>query len=253
MTISVLATSPAHQSWRRRILLAFIFVALACGGIVFWRGSAYAFGVSTRPAVALPMPVLDEPLNGAITETAIFAGGCFWGVQGVFQRVKGVQDAVSGYAGGAASTAHYEIVSSGGTGHAESVEVVFDPTKVSYGTLLRVFFSVVHDPTELNRQGPDTGTQYRSAIFPTSAEQGRVARAYIAQLEAAHAFKRPIVTRIEKDTGFFPAENYHQNFLVDHPQYPYIVINDLPKVAQLKRVFPALYRDSPVLVALPTR
>jgi peptide-methionine (S)-S-oxide reductase len=227
-------------------------LALAVGALVAWQGAARAFGGfgGSEPAVLMPVPAVDEPAGPAKTETAIFAGGCFWGVQGVFQRVRGVESAVSGYAGGKAATAHYDIVSGGDTGHAESVKVVFDPAKVSYGTLLRVFFSVINDPTEMNRQGPDTGTQYRSALFPTSPAQRRVATAYIAQLTAAHAFKRPIVTRIEADSGFYPAENYHQNFLVDHPQYPYIVINDLPKVSNLKRLFPKLYSESPVLVAV---
>ncbi|HEU0230660.1 MAG TPA: peptide-methionine (S)-S-oxide reductase MsrA [Burkholderiaceae bacterium] len=231
--------------WLLAVLVAFLA----------WQGVARAFGGfgGSEAAVLLPAPTTDEPVASARTETAIFAGGCFWGVQGVFQHVRGVESAISGYAGGAASTAHYETVSGGDTGHAESVEVVFDPTKVSYGTLLRIFFSVVTDPTQLNRQGPDTGTQYRSALFPTDSSQRQVATAYIAQLTADHAFKRPIVTRIEKDTGFYPAEAYHQNFLVDHPRYPYIVINDLPKVANMKRLFPKQYRDDPVLVASSSR
>ncbi len=177
-----------------------------------------------------------------------FAGGCFWGVQGVFQHVKGVKNAVSGYAGGAANTAQYDRVSGGDTGHAESVEVTFDPSQVSYGTLLQIYFSVAHNPTELNRQGPDTGTQYRSAIFTKSGEQQRVAQAYIAQLDAARAFDKPIVTKLESYNGFYPAEEEHQDFLTEHPTYPYIVINDLPKVAQLKQLYPERYQDKPVLV-----
>lgn len=242
------STSPASGIGRfAQRLLA--YAALVAAAIFFWQGVPRALGDAQR-ASALPAPALDEPAGSARSETAIFAGGCFWGVQGVFQHVRGVTSAVSGYAGGAAESAHYDIVSSGDTGHAESVQVVFDPSRVSYGALLRIFFSVVHDPTELNRQGPDAGTQYRSAIFPASPAQARVAKAYIAQLTAAHAFQEPIVTRIEADTGFYPAEAYHQNFLAEHPANPYIVINDLPKIAALKRVFPSLYRESPVLVSL---
>ncbi|MNQ72161.1 Peptide methionine sulfoxide reductase MsrA/MsrB [compost metagenome] len=195
----------------------------------------------------IPPPTLDE-ITQAHSETAVFAGGCFWGVQGVFQHVKGVKDAVSGYAGGAANTAQYERVSNGNTGHAESVEVTFDPTQVSYGTLLQIYFSVAHNPTELNRQGPDTGTQYRSAIFTKNAEQQKVAEAYIAQLDAAKSFSKPIVTKLESYNGFYPAEEEHQDFLTEHPTYPYIVINDLPKVAQLKQLYPDRYQDKPVLV-----
>jgi peptide-methionine (S)-S-oxide reductase len=198
-------------------------------------------------AVAIAAPVLDEPANGH-EETAVFAGGCFWGVQGVFQHVRGVKNAVSGYAGGSAGTAHYEMVGSGSTGHAESVQVTFDPTQVSYGKLLQVFFSVAHDPTQLNRQDPDSGTQYRSAIFPVTPAQHKVAAAYIAQLEAAHSFGARIVTRIEDGKSFYPAEHYHQNFLALHPENGYIALNDLPKVENLKRMAPQLYRNDPVLV-----
>ncbi|HEY1258584.1 MAG TPA: peptide-methionine (S)-S-oxide reductase MsrA [Stellaceae bacterium] len=198
----------------------------------------------------VPPPAMDEPTATApASEVAILAGGCFWGVQGVFQHVAGVAAAVSGYAGGAADTAQYETVSDGGTGHAESVRVIFDPRRVSYGRILQIYFSVAHDPTELNRQGPDVGTQYRSAIFPTDPQQARIAKAYIAQLDAAHVFAGPIVTRIEPDKRFYPAEAYHQNYLTLHPNQPYIAINDLPKIAALKRLFPQLYRESPVLVA----
>jgi peptide-methionine (S)-S-oxide reductase len=200
---------------------------------------------------SIPAPTLDEPRAGAArTEVAILAGGCFWGVQGVFQHVDGVTDAVSGYAGGARDTAQYELVSTGSTGHAESVRIAFDPHKISYGRILQVYFSVAHDPTELDRQGPDIGTQYRSAIFPTDAQQAEVAKAYIAQLDAAHVFPAPIVTRIEPGRTFYPAEAYHQNFLAMHPDQPYVAINDLPKIASLKRLFPQLYRADPVLVAV---
>ena len=198
---------------------------------------------------SLPDPVQNIPLaKTSARQTAVFAGGCFWGVQLVFQHVKGVVSATSGYAGGSADTAHYEIVSSGTTGHAESVQVVYDPSKVSYGQLLKIYFAVAHNPTELNRQGPDSGTQYRSALFPMSPQQHKVASAYIAQLEKTHAFARPIVTRLEPYSGFYPAEAYHQDYLTLHPGQPYIAINDLPKVAQLKTLFPGLYRDKPVLV-----
>ena len=203
---------------------------------------------SSEKAAAIPAPAVDATAGAAKTEVAVLAGGCFWGVQGVYQHVKGVTRAVSGYAGGDKDTAEYERVGSGRTGHAESVQVTFDPRKVSYGRLLQIFFSVAHDPTQLNRQGPDTGTQYRSAIFPTSEEQARVARAYIAQLDQAHVFDAAIVTRIEPGRAFYPAEGYHQDFLEEHPSHPYIVINDLPKVRELKRLFPDVYRDAPVLV-----
>jgi peptide-methionine (S)-S-oxide reductase len=199
-------------------------------------------------AHVVPAPALDETGQAAQSEVAVLAGGCFWGVQGVFQHVKGVTGAVSGYAGGDRETAQYETVSSGATGHAESVRVTFDPHSISYGRILQIYFSVVHDPTELNRQGPDVGSQYRSAIFPTSEEQASVAKAYIAQLDQAHVFDAAIVTRIEPGRSFYPAEDYHQDFLTLNPNYPYIVINDLPKIDNLKRLFPELYRTDPVLV-----
>lgn len=227
------------STWRRTLL------GLAAAGII-GQCSAFSLG-GAEEAVLLPPPALDETTQ-ARSETAVFAGGCFWGVQGVFQHVKGVKNAVSGYAGGKADTAQYERVSGGNTGHAESVEVSFDPSQVSYGTLLQIYFSVAHNPTELNRQGPDTGTQYRSAIFIKSSEQQRVAQAYIAQLGTAHSFDKPIVTKLESFNGFYPAEEEHQDFLTEHPTYPYIVINDLPKVAQLKQLYPDRYQDKPVLV-----
>ncbi|MEX5548554.1 peptide-methionine (S)-S-oxide reductase MsrA [Pseudomonas pergaminensis] len=208
---------------------------------------ALSFGASDD-AVAIAPPALDLPVDNSNLQTAVFAGGCFWGVQGVFQHVQGVTNAVSGYDGGAASTAQYESVSDGNTGHAEAVSVTYDPSKVSYGKLLQIYFSVAHDPTELNRQGPDTGTQYRSAIFAQNAEQQKIAQAYIAQLDAAKSFDKPIVTHIETGKTFYPAESYHQDFLTENPSYPYIVINDLPKVAQLKKLFPDQYRAEPVLV-----
>jgi len=195
-------------------------------------------------ATPLPDPAVDMPLAKAPGEqTAVLAGGCYWGVEGVFEHVKGVTRVVSGYSGGAADTASYRQVSSGRTGHAESVNISYDPAQISYGKLLKVFFSVAHDPTELNRQGPDTGTQYRSAIFYANAEQKRVADAYIAQLQAVRAFPRPIVTQVVPLKGFYDAEAYHQNYLDHHPNQPYIVINDLPKISNLKRQMPSLYVD----------
>jgi peptide-methionine (S)-S-oxide reductase len=213
-------------------------------------GLAIAIGpVTAQDAPALPPPAVDVPAGEATSAVAVLAGGCFWGVQGVFQHTKGVTNAVSGYAGGDKNTAHYEVVGSGTTGHAESVQVTYDPRQISYGRLLQIFFSVAHDPTQLNRQGPDFGPQYRSAIFPASDEQAAVARAYIAQLDQARTFKKRIATKIEPGRAFYPAEAYHQDFLTRHPTYPYIVINDLPKIDDLKRLFPDIYRDTPVLVS----
>jgi peptide-methionine (S)-S-oxide reductase len=222
-----------------------IIVALL-GAVVGLR----SFSAAAESAHSIPPPALDEPADAQATSAvAILAGGCFWGVQGVFQHVKGVSSAVSGYAGGAADTAHYEMVSSSTTGHAESVKVTFDPHRITYARILQIYFSVAHDPTELNRQGPDVGTQYRSAIFPTNPQQAHIAEAYIAQLNQAHVFDAPVVTRIEPDRAFYPAEEHHQDFLARNPQNPYIVINDLPKVENLKRLFPDVYRATPVLVA----
>jgi peptide-methionine (S)-S-oxide reductase len=194
-------------------------------------------------------PAFDNPKAAGKLQTAVLSGGCFWGVQGVFEHVRGVRRVVSGYAGGDAASAQYETVSSGSTGHAESVQIIFDPAQVSYGELLHIFFSVAHDPTQLNRQGPDSGTQYRSEIFYTSESQKSVAQAYIAQLNSGHAFPREIVTRVDPLKGFFPAENYHQDFLINNPTYPYIVYNDLPKIQNLKRIFPGYYRDQAALVS----
>jgi peptide-methionine (S)-S-oxide reductase len=196
----------------------------------------------SHAAGPLPDPKVDEPAAAAMaTQTAVFAGGCFWGVEAVFEHVKGVTRVVSGYAGGSADTANYDRVSSGGTGHAESVRISYDPARISYGQLLKVFFSVAHDPTQLNRQGPDTGTQYRSAIFFANDEQKRIAETYIAQLQAARTFPRPIVTQVTPLKAFYEAEAYHQDYLALHPNQPYIVINDLPKLADLQRQFPKLY------------
>ena|SRR5690349_7517102 len=199
---------------------------------------------SARGASALlPRPAVDEPLAASKgRETAVLAGGCFWGVQSVFRHVRGVIDVTSGYSGGAADTAKYEVVSTGTTGHAESVRVVFDPSQITYGQILRVFFSVGHDPTQLNRQGPDEGTQYRSVIFYGSGEQKRIAEAYIAQLGNAKSFLRPIVTQVVQLDKFYPAEGYHQDYAERHPNEPYIMINDAPKVAHLRELFPDLYK-----------
>ena len=236
-------TATATPSKAARFFLT--TVGFACLAAI---GLHYGHAGAAEPAVAIPAPAQDEPAAGRHTETAVFAGGCFWGVQGVFQHVKGVTNAVSGYSGGKKETAHYEEVGSGATGHAESVQVTFDPTQVSYGQLLQVYFSVAHNPTELNYQGPDHGSQYRSAVFPLDDAQRKVATAYIAQLGTAKVFPKPVVTRVEEFKGFFPAEGYHQNFLTLNPDYPYIVYNDLPKVADLKKMFPAQYADKPVLV-----
>jgi peptide-methionine (S)-S-oxide reductase len=196
-------------------------------------------------ATALPAPAVDAPLAAKPgKQTVVFAGGCFWGVQAVFQHVKGVSEATSGYSGGSSATARYDLVSDGDTGHAESVRVTFDPAQVSYGQLLRVFFSVAHDPTELNRQGPDRGSQYRSAVFFTDAEQKRITDAYVAQLDRAKLFRGRIVTEVVPLQAFYPAERYHQNYATLHPNEPYIVVNDAPKVANLRKLFPELYRVS---------
>ena len=198
---------------------------------------------------AVPAPALDNPLAPGALQTAVLAGGCFWGTQGVFEHVKGVHKVLAGYSGGSKSTADYETVSSGTTGHAESIQVQFDPAKISYGEILRVFFSVAHDPTQLNRQGPDFGTQYRSSIFYADPTQEKIARAYIDQLQHSHAFSRAIVTRVDPLQGFYPAEGYHQDYLVHNPHVPYIVYNDLPKIANLKQALPDVYVDQPVLTA----
>ena len=234
---------PQVPSFFRPALILAVFLL---GAGIALRGLPSA-AESARP---IPAPVLDEPSDPQVTsEVVILAGGCFWGVQGVFQHVEGVTSAVSGYAGGAANTAHYEMVGTNTTGHAESVRVTFDPRRISYGHILQIYFSVAHDPTELNRQGPDVGTQYRSAIFPTNPEQARIAEAYIAQLNQGNTFNTSIVTKVEPGRSFYPAEGYHQDFLTRNPTYPYIVANDLPKIEALKRLFPNLYRATPVLVA----
>lgn len=200
-----------------------------------------ALSTTARSKVAFPDPAVDIPASAAQgKQTAVLAGGCFWGVEAVFERLKGVTDVVSGFAGGDKSTAHYETVSTGATGHAESVKITYDPSQITFGQLLKVYFSVAHDPTELNRQGPDTGTQYRSAIFYMDEDQKKVAEAYIKQLNDAKVFSRPIVTQVVSFHGFYAAESYHQHFLDHNPNYPYIVYNDLPKLAQLKKQYPQM-------------
>jgi peptide-methionine (S)-S-oxide reductase len=232
---------------RLRAVLSSVGTVAAILGVVALTNATMRSSALEKPR-EIPPPAIDEAASQATSEVAVLAGGCFWGVQGVYQYTKGVTRAVSGYAGGQKSSAHYEAVGGGRTGHAEAVQVTFDPRQITYGRLLQVFFSVVHDPTQLNRQGPDVGTQYRSAIFPMSAEQEKIAKAYIAQLNQARVFDAAIVTRIEPNQPFYDAEGYHQDFLERNPTHPYIAINDLPKIEALKRVFPALYRPTPVLV-----
>lgn len=211
------------------ILLASLFGVAACNA-------------NANPASAVPAPAADEPRASASgRETAVVAGGCFWGIQAVFQHVRGVVSATSGYSGGSSKTAEYETVSTGETGHAESVQIVYNPSQITYGELLRIFFSVAHDPTQLNRQGPDEGTQYRSVIFYANDEQKRIAQAYIAQLDKAQIFSSPIVTQVVPLQAFYPAEAYHQNYATLHPNQPYIMFNDAPKVEHLKQEFPQLY------------
>ena len=218
-------------------------LALAMMGAVLLRSPLLG---AEAPVIIAP-PAVDNPRAAGPPQTAVLAGGCFWGVQGVFEHVRGVQKVIAGYAGGDRARAQYETVSSGDTGHAESVKIVFDPAQVSYGQLLQIAFSVVHDPTQLNRQGPDVGSQYRSAVFYGDDEQKRIAESYIAQLEKAHAFSRPIVTRVDPLKGFYPAEDYHQDYLYHNPNVPYIAMFDIPKVQNFKRTFPELYSGRPVL------
>lgn len=197
-----------------------------------------------KVGAAFPNSAIDLPATTSSSkQTVVLAGGCFWGMEAVFEKLNGVSDVVSGFSGGNAATAHYEVVSFGQTGHAEAVQITYDPAKISYGQLLKVYFAVAHDPTELNRQGPDSGTQYRSAIFFANPEQKRVAQAYINQLNAAHVFSQPIVTQITPLKGFYAAEAYHQNFIDRHPNHPYVVVNDLPKLAQLQTQFPNLVKQ----------
>jgi peptide-methionine (S)-S-oxide reductase len=218
----------------RSIVFSAVVLALVLAGAMHMK--------ARNRAMALPSPAVDNSLASSKSqETAVIAGGCFWGIQAVYQHVKGVVSATSGYSGGSAKNAEYELVSTGDTGHAESVKIVYDPSQITYGQLLKVFFSVAHDPTELNRQGPDTGTQYRSVIFFGNEEQKRIAQAYVSQLEQAKVFPRRIVTQVVPLTAFYPAESYHQDYAAKHPDNPYIMFNDAPKVANLKKQFPDLY------------
>ena len=227
----------------RRPVWAAAMFAIGVLGLVLWRSPLFG----AEPPVVIAPPAVDNPKAAGPAQTAVLAGGCFWGVQGVFEHVRGVQKVIAGYAGGDKSTAQYETVSSGTTGHAESVKITFDPAEISYGQILQIAFSVVHDPTQLNRQGPDVGTQYRSAIFYGDDAQKRIAEAYISQLDRSHAYSRPIVTRVDPLKGFYPAEDYHQDYLFHNPNAPYIAFFDIPKVENFKKTFPELYSGRPVL------
>ncbi len=238
---AVLPDSPGFERHRARAAL----LTLAVIGVL-WHVS----GRTGEAGTPLPPPEIDSPKSASSgTETAVLAGGCFWGVQGVFQHTKGVKQVFAGYSGGEKARATYEQVGTGQTGHAESVQIIFDPREISYGEILRIYFSVAHDPTQLNRQGPDIGSQYRSVIFYADPLQQRIAQAYVAQLGRAHVFPQPIVTRVDPLRAFYPAEGYHQDFLIRHPDHPYIFSNDLPKIANLKRLFPQEYREQPVMTS----
>lgn len=218
-------------------------LALGIVGMAIWRSPL----MGAETPVVIARPTIDNPKVAGPSQTAVLAGGCFWGVQGVFEHARGVKKVIAGYAGGQRSTARYEVVSSGATGHAESVQIIFDPAEISYGQILQIAFSVAHDPTQLNRQGPDVGSQYRSAVFYADDGQKRIAEAYISQLDQARAFARPIVTRVDPLKGFYAAEDYHQDYLIHNPDVPYIAMWDLPKVENFKRMFPELYIGRPVL------
>jgi peptide-methionine (S)-S-oxide reductase len=240
MPTSILVRAP-------RWSLAALLAAGLAGGVWSLQGRA------AEHATVIPPPAADAAASNEESQTVVLAGGCFWGVQAVFQHTKGVTKAVSGYAGGTKDTARYNVVSAGTTAHAEAVQITYDPRQISYGRILQIYFSVAHDPTQLNRQGPDEGPQYRSAIFFATPEQQQVAQAYIAQLDKASTFKRPIVTQLTKYDAFYPAEAYHQDYATLHPENPYIVYNDRPKVENLKKLFPDLYREQPVLVRSAAR
>lgn len=218
-------------------------LGVAVMGVLLWHSPLFG---AEAPVIIAP-PAVDNPKAAGPMQTAVLAGGCFWGVQGVFEHVRGLRKVIAGYAGGERSTAAYERVGTGNTGHAESVKIIFDPAKISYGQILQIAFSVVHDPTQLNRQGPDVGTQYRSVIFYADDDQKRIAQAYIAQLDQAHVFARPIVTQVDPLKGFYEAEGYHQDYLIHNPNNPYIAMYDIPKVENFKRTFPELYSGQPVL------
>jgi peptide-methionine (S)-S-oxide reductase len=229
--------------------LAKLIRPIACVALIAGGGWIVAIRAG-EPPVVIPAPALDGPRQRAQMQTAVLAGGCFWGMQGVFEHVRGVHQVLAGYSGGARGTAQYDRVGTGQTGHAESVQIVFDPAEVTYGELLHIYFSVAHDPTELNRQGPDSGTQYRSVIFYGDDTQRHIAESYIAQLNKERAFGQPIVTRVDELQGFYRAEGYHQDFYLKNPHHPYIVINDLPKIRNLKQIFPDYYLDRPVTVGV---
>lgn len=229
-----------------RSLFSRLSLGAAAGAAVI-AAVAIAPSFASEEAVVIPAPAMDVQAASGM-QTVVIAGGCFWGVQGVYQHTRGVVSAVSGYSGGAKSTANYNAIGTGTTGHAEAVEVKYDPSKISYGKILQIYFSVVHDPTQLNRQGPDSGTQYRSEIFATTPEQKKVAEAYIAQLNAAKVYKKPIATKLGMLQAFYPAEAYHQDYLTLHPKQPYIVYNDLPKIENLKKIFAENYNEKPTLV-----
>jgi peptide-methionine (S)-S-oxide reductase len=230
------------MTFKSSLVIGAAILALGVGGLTL---SAGAEDLDKQ----IPAASVDAPKTGtATTETVVLAGGCFWGQQGVFEHVKGVTKVVAGYSGGKKETARYQLVGTETTGHAESVEITFDPRVVSFGDLLKVYFSVAHDPTQLNRQGPDSGPSYRSEIFFNTPMQQKIAEAYVKQLGDAHIFPRPIVTRIEANKGFYPAEDYHQDYLIYNPNAGYIVVNDLPKIAALKQVWPTMYRDQPVML-----
>jgi len=233
---------PAPTKNAKRLIAQYVVAATLAG-------AGLTLPAMAQEGITIPAPAVDQSASPARSEVAVVAGGCFWGIQGVFQHVTGVKNAVSGYAGGSAGTAQYHTVGTGSTGHAESVQITFDPSQISSGEILHIFFSVAHDPTQLNRQGPDTGTQYRTAIFPQNGEQAKIAEAYIDQLNAAKVFRRKIATTIEPGKAFYPAEGYHQNYLTLHPNQPYIVYNDLPKLGHLTSLLPSRYRAAPVLVS----
>jgi peptide-methionine (S)-S-oxide reductase len=222
----------------------------ALAAVLLVGGAAWLAATSgAAPAVVVPAPSVDNPKARGALQTAVLAGGCFWGMQGVFEHVRGVHGVLAGYSGGSRLTARYDQVGTGTTGHAESVQITFDPAEVSYGELLRIYFSVAHDPTEFNRQGPDSGSQYRSAIFYADDTQRRIAADYITQLDRDHTFAQPIATHVDALRGFYPAEGYHQDYYLRNPDQPYIALNDLPKIRHLKALFPQYYRDTPVTVA----
>jgi peptide-methionine (S)-S-oxide reductase len=233
-----MSITSVRSAWRFAPLIALLVAA-------FFVWQSPLFGAESPVSIAPPL--LDNPKAAGPMQTAVLAGGCFWGIQGVFEHARGVKKVIAGYAGGDKGTAQYETVSSGATGHAESVQITFDPAAISYGQILQIAFSVAHDPTQLNRQTPDVGTQYRSAIFYADDTQKKIATAYIAQLESAHSFPRPIVTKIDPLRGFYPAEDYHQDYLIHNPSQPYIAIYDIPKIENFRRTLPELYSGAPVL------